>query len=268
MTDAAPSPAAPPPPPPPAATESWRDSSGLSDDLRGNASLLDIPDIPTLAQRFIDTKAMVGNRIALPDDTPQAFAKFAEAIRPKEAADYKIDVPEGFGSEFADHMRGIFYENGVHVKSVENIVKGFNDYNLGEIAKKEAADKQSVDDFKAGYKGDFDGDVQRAQETLQGLGAPDEAVQELGHKWGSPALLSWAIGLADKVGPLGYVEGDLPPGVAEFASLAPDAANNKLDELQASAEWREKAKVKGSPEANQRAALLRAASKPQQQNRS
>ncbi len=56
--------------------DDWKDT--LPDDLKTNASLLDVPDVATLAKRFIDTKAMVGNSFRVPgeDASTEDWGKF------------------------------------------------------------------------------------------------------------------------------------------------------------------------------------------------
>lgn len=49
-----------------ASGDNWRDS--LPAELRDNPSLSDVNDIASLAKRFIDTKAMVGNSVRMPTD--------------------------------------------------------------------------------------------------------------------------------------------------------------------------------------------------------
>ena len=44
----------------------WR--SSLPDDMREAPSLKDVPDVATLAKRFLDTKSMVGNSLRMPTD--------------------------------------------------------------------------------------------------------------------------------------------------------------------------------------------------------
>jgi len=58
----------------------WRDS--LSQELRDNPSLADVKDLNGLAQRFIDTKQMVGGSLRMPtDDAPaEDIAAFNEKV--------------------------------------------------------------------------------------------------------------------------------------------------------------------------------------------
>lgn len=47
--------------------ESWLDAIE-DEDLRGNESLVNIPDVPTLAKNYLETKKMVGNALHVPSE--------------------------------------------------------------------------------------------------------------------------------------------------------------------------------------------------------
>jgi len=73
------------------AAADWKD--GLPEDLKGNATLATVKDVPALAKAFVDTKAMVGRKfdLSLPDvrkavgvpDNPEAYTlDVAEDLQP------------------------------------------------------------------------------------------------------------------------------------------------------------------------------------------
>lgn len=66
----------------------------LPENLRSNPSLKDVKDAATLAQRFIDTKSMVGNSIAMPpkDAPPEIQKEWYESNRAKLAERNLIKV--------------------------------------------------------------------------------------------------------------------------------------------------------------------------------
>jgi len=63
--------------------QDWRES--LPDDLKTDASLADVPDVATLAKRFVDTKAMVGGSFRVPseDAGKEDWTKFHQSLMDK-----------------------------------------------------------------------------------------------------------------------------------------------------------------------------------------
>lgn len=75
--------------------DDWKDT--LPDDLKTNASLLDVPDVATLAKRFVDTKAMVGNSFRVPgeDASDEDWKKFNAGLMEKvPSLMYKPDATD------------------------------------------------------------------------------------------------------------------------------------------------------------------------------
>ena len=104
----------------PTGDTNWRDS--LPDDLKEAGSLSDIPDVPTLAKAFIDTKAMVGaDKVVLPakDAGEEAWGPVWEKLgRPESPEGYEVPTenmpetmavdPEGLKDFFKEaHSMGL-----------------------------------------------------------------------------------------------------------------------------------------------------------------
>lgn len=89
----------------------WADESGkfspdwqskLGDEFKDNATLKTLPDLKTLAKAYLDTKAMVGKKLAPPSETstPEEIAKWRELLGvPKSPDEYGSLMPEGFQAE-------------------------------------------------------------------------------------------------------------------------------------------------------------------------
>ena len=94
------------PPAAPSADSGWVDATGkfnagwmdrLPPELKGNASLATVPDLPTLAQNYLHTKGLVGKRLEIPgpDAPPEQLAEWREKLGvPKTADDYGSLRPE------------------------------------------------------------------------------------------------------------------------------------------------------------------------------
>ena len=98
---------------PPTTPADWR--AAFPEALRDNPSLKEIPDIPTLAKRFIDTKALVGaDTVAIPQKswTDEQRRDFFNKIGCPEKTDgyvlpENVEMPQGFQRDdgLLDEMR-------------------------------------------------------------------------------------------------------------------------------------------------------------------
>ena len=137
----------------------WRDS--LPDTLRDNPSLADVKDIGALAQRYVDTKAMVGNSVRIPTDEAgdEAISAFASRVlehqnlglmkkpdlenaesmadvynslgRPEDAGGYV--APEGVDAEAFGALAGTAHELGMSKKQFEAISQKHNELTQNQI---------------------------------------------------------------------------------------------------------------------------------------
>lgn len=134
--------------------QTWKEQYLGGDDhagLRDDPSLADVQDIPTLAKRFIDTKAFVGRKgVILPKDGDAADQErfFKELGRPETVEGYEIKAPEGLpdGFPYAPELEGQFkqwaFEEGLTGKQAQNL---FNKYLQTNLAQFEAAQKALKD---------------------------------------------------------------------------------------------------------------------------
>ena len=75
---------------------SWRDS--LPEGIRGDASIQSMPDVPTLAKAFIETKSLVGKKGIVPineKSTDEEKATFYKSLGMPEAEKYEVRLPDG-----------------------------------------------------------------------------------------------------------------------------------------------------------------------------
>jgi hypothetical protein len=120
----------------------WRDA--LPENLRGEKCLENIKHFGALAQSYIHGQRAIGaNKIAVPgkDATPEEQAAFFEALgRPKQAEDYKFEVPEAL-KDAVDHdgvtaFRKFAYEHGLSQEAFSALVQ----YDLDRATKAGQAD--------------------------------------------------------------------------------------------------------------------------------
>jgi hypothetical protein len=116
----------------------WR--AELPEDIRGEKSLADVPDVPTLAKRFVDTKRMVGNavRIPTPEAKPEEWGAFYEKLgRPKTPAEYTVKPPEGEGLSWSEdgvrEFLGAAHKAGLTSQQAQAAVDWYAQYSLTQM---------------------------------------------------------------------------------------------------------------------------------------
>lgn len=212
----------------PGGEASWLD--GLPEDLRGNATLQDIKDIPALAKRLIDTKAMVGNSVRIPgDDAPaEDMAAFRKSLIEKNVG--LMGVPD---SDNAEAMAEVYKAMGQpddatgYVKpenwagmtderfgflAAEAHKVGMSKSQFGTMAEalaKEAntnqenyaADHQAgMDTLKGEWGRAYDQKISRATNMAKQLGAPERLQEAMINGKVDAETLRWFDSISDKLG--------------------------------------------------------------------
>lgn len=171
----------------------WHES--LPDDIRENPSLSDVKDVAGLAQRFIDTKAMVGNSVRPPtDDASQedidSFvdkmlenshiplmrkidvdnAESMSAIYkslgvPEDAAGYEL--ADGFDAGAFGELAAYAHEHNVPKKQLEGMASEIMRLNNASIEKSMEPHNQEMERLKGEWGQAYDEKVSRIQQFIK-----------------------------------------------------------------------------------------------------
>lgn len=122
--------------------QSWHEQFLAGDEfaeLRENETIKGTPDIPTLAKRLVDTKALVGRKgVILPkeDAAPEEWEQFYTALgRPETAEAYDLK-PEGLPEDFPylpeleTSFRQLAHQAGLAPGQAKKIYDGYNKFML------------------------------------------------------------------------------------------------------------------------------------------
>ena len=125
----------------------------LPEDIRGEASLTSINDIPSLAKGFVSAQKMLGSRIEAPQKnwSEQQWGEFYDRLgRPKTPADYKladtVKFPEGtnFDEKTRTEVFGLFHKLGL----TESQMNGVMDLYAKRLAGAAEASQKSREDSR------------------------------------------------------------------------------------------------------------------------
>jgi hypothetical protein len=218
------------------AAASWLDA--LPDDLKADATLSRFKSIDELARGHIEAHKVAKSKVPMPGESEESFNAFAAAIRPETPDAYKIEVPEGQPTEYAETMRGVFHQAGLHPKQVEMIVAA-NNAQAEALAKK--AD-EAVQAFQAERGAAYAQELGQVQAFMKKLGIDEATVTNAEKALGSNNLMTFMWKLAEMTGEMQRVDGD-PAMDANIAGLSLEQAEAKMTELNKSAEHRGKIKA-------------------------
>lgn len=120
------------------AGEDWKEQ--LPEDVRGDASLKDIADVPGLAKSYIHAQGMVGaDKVVIPKDgasDEEVAAFYTKLGRPETADKYELKNPDTMPEDFplSEELVKGFREIGHKTGLTQGQVKDIYDWHLnGEI---------------------------------------------------------------------------------------------------------------------------------------
>ena len=170
----------------------------MPDDMREAPSLKDVPDVATLAKRFLDTKSMVGNSLRMPTDdagqeaieafnqkilsnpalglmkkpdteNTEALAEVYNALgRPEEPGGY--EAPEGSDPETFGAMANVAHELGLTKSQYENLSKAHAEMVNGQMKAVDEERQVGVHQLKGEWGPAFDEKVGRVGQMIKALG--------------------------------------------------------------------------------------------------
>lgn len=211
---------------------SWKDQFLAGDEfaeLRDNPSLADVGDVPTLAKRFVDTKAFVGRKgVILPGEnaTPEELAAFHTALgRPEKPEDYEIAAPESLpeGFPYAPELESAFrqwaYEEGLSATQAKNLfnkylkanVENFTTQTEAQKAEFKASQDAIVAELHKDWGDKYEENFGIAQTAMREFFPPgSKALAALDKVMGDePDLIRMAYTIGKRMGEAGFVKGDM-----------------------------------------------------------
>ncbi|NIJ34333.1 hypothetical protein [Sphingomonas oligoaromativorans] len=237
------------------ATPDWMGS--LPDDLKADPTLARYADVEKLARGALDLKRQASSRIVKPDegaDDATWGAFYNQLGRPETPDKYEIPLPEGADTKLADDFRPLAHKLGLTASQAKGVVEFNNQFVAGQLADLERSSQAELDAFRKSTP-DYDAKLPQVKEFVKSLGVDPALASELDLKMGTGNLMKFFFSLADRAGEHRRLDGETP-------NLQVDAnAGATLDTKMLDAGWREKVKIKGSPEHQEYQRLLGAAQK-------
>lgn len=246
----------------------WK--TGLPEELRGDPSIKDVPDVPTLVKAFRDTKAMVGSSIRPPgpDAGPEARAAFREKLRavapelveipsdpakfkeveasiweklgaPKDAAGYTldgVDIPDGVQVPLED-LRKSAAELKLTKAQFQAILKRDVAARTENATKAKALQQELRTEFGLAY----DEKMKEAADFAEKSGAPESLRNAIKAGAVDKATVTYLLNMRKAVGGETRAVAD-QGGSTVVPKLTPAEAEARIEELMARPEYLDKRK--------------------------
>jgi len=163
--------------------QDWRDN--LPEELKNEPTLENYKDVESLAKTVVHQQKMMGNRIPMPKTDEERAELYEKLGRPKDAAEYAVDIPETHQQYFKEESMGEF-KNVAHKIGLNNDqVKALVDYQVEQINNELQLQGSGLDvqrtevekNLKQEWGFDYDKNLRSAQRALHVYG--DDDIKEL-----------------------------------------------------------------------------------------
>ena len=220
------------------ASTDW--TSGLSDDQKGYVQTKGFKDPSAVLESFRGLEKTIGAKaehvIKLPEnmDSPEGRAIWEKLGAPKDAKEYKIEIPKEFGDEaLATGLRDVAHKSGMTHKQVENLVTWFNGHNegLNKVALEEHQAKatQENDSLKKDWGQAYEQNKEIANRAALKLGVDKDLLMGLAEVLGPAKAFKGLYELGVKTGEAAFVGGKSAGGDV----MSPAHAQQRIKELKA-----------------------------------
>lgn len=219
-------------------------TSDLDDGLKGyvqNKGFKSPKDVIESYRNFEKLRGVPQERLlALPENmnlsTPEGRAVFERLGAPKEAKDYKIEIPKENGdTKLADWFRDVAYKNGMTHEQVAGLVGAWNESRSNaQKSMVEALTLKSQEqeaNLKKEWGGAFDQNLNIAKAGAKAFGITDQQMDALEDSLGYDGALKLLHKFGVSTGEHQFHAGQPPKG----GILTPLQARQKIQELSADA---------------------------------
>ena len=221
-------------------------TSSLNDDMKGYVQSKGFKDPVAVLESYRNFEKTIGapaeHLIKLPQDmnSPEGRAVWEKLGAPKDAKEYKIEIPaEHGGEEVANFIRETAHKNGWNHKQVENLVTGWNERNGKALEASKAAQETEIKAAQSNLEKEWGAALEQntniADAAAIKLGLGEKEIMALGSALGRDKALMLLHNLGKATGEANFVTGKqgggevLPPAYAQqrIKDLLGDASFQK-----------------------------------------
>lgn len=235
--DPAPNPAPAAAPASAATPTDW--TSGFSEERKGYVQNKGFKDPSMVLDSYQNLEKLIGvppdRVLKLPekDDAPEWGGIWERLGVPKDAKEYKIDVPkEGGDPQFAEMARAMFKEAGLTSKQAETIVKRWNETAVQNSTSRAEAYQAQVNNDITGLKKEwgaaYDQEMRKAKKATVQFGIDGATIDKLEQGMGYGGLMKFLSKIGGAIGEHDFVGGS---SGQNFGAMTPAQATAKIAAL-------------------------------------
>lgn len=229
--------------PPGAANDVAWLGEGVAPELSGYVKNKGWTDPRQVVEGYMNLEKLRGvpaeRLLTLPgDDKPESWAPIFDKLgRPKDAAGYKLPVPQGDDGKFAGMASQWFHKAGLSAKQATEVATAWNEHQVS-IAKAQQEERaaqmeREVGELKTAWGGAFD---QKREAARRGAATFGVDATKLEEAMGTKATMELLARIGEALGEHKTVGTDTLGGPLGGA-LAPDQAIAEIARLRGDAEW-------------------------------
>jgi hypothetical protein len=221
--------------------QNWKEA--LPEEIRGEASLTNVPDVPTLVKNYINAQKMIGaDKVAIPgkhaseNDWKEVYYKLG---LPRDSKEYNVelDPKTNLDKDFVETFKGKAHEIGLMPNQAKKMAEWFGKINTEVNAEADKQNRQAVINQMNGLKkewgNDYEQNIIRARAAIMEFA--DDGMKKFIKDAGlttNPAFIK----LMTKVGETLSEDTLKSHSVSQNANeLSPAQANEKIAEIKANA---------------------------------
>ena len=221
----------------------WK--SGLKPELKGYIDTKGFKDVGQLADSYLNLEKAMGapreRLLKLPENATDKEAMneiFSKLGRPSKPEDYKLEVPEGSPTDFADWAKGQFFELGLTATQASELTKQWNAYQAGKGTEIDtemtAKADQDVKDLKREWGAAHDTNLKLSQRAARTLGLDEGTIEGIEKSLGYKKTMTLFNDIGKKIGEDSFVSSN---SGGSAMGMTPEAAQSRIQTLKNAAEW-------------------------------
>lgn len=174
-------------------------------------------------------------------DDPAEWGQVYDKLgRPKDAKDYKIDIPADVGDpKYADAARAAFHKIGLNAKQAAELVAWNNQYSMDAVKARDDSYRATIEEETKALKTEWgaahDQNINIAKHTARAFGLDAATIDKMESVTGFSKLMKFMHTVGTRLGEDKFVGAE--GGASSFGVLTPGQAKAQLQELGMDKEW-------------------------------
>lgn len=221
------------------AQSTW--TSALSDDLRGFVQTKGFAEPKDVVESYRNLEKLHGvpkeRLLALPEkmDGPEASAVWERLGKPKEAKEYKIEIPKEYADEkFSSFIQETALKLNMPRSMAEGFAQAFNERQKAAIEESQNNIQMKVTEEKNSLQKEWGSAYEQnkgiVDQTIRKLGLSADEVKAFGGSLGIAKTMKMLHKLGEGLGEATYIDGGSGGG-SGMKLLSPDSARVAIKEL-------------------------------------